>query len=417
MHNSPYAPMLPSTSLEAEPPALHVAPPVVLFVHGSAEMYGSDKVLLNLAQSLSTDSEFTPVVVLHEDGPLRRALQASGVEVHLGTVVKITRSLFAPSAVPKLIRMVSQSFRDLDAVVAGREVALVHSNTLAVLGGALWAWRRRRRHLWHVHEIILKPTLVSRGLPWLASRLSHAVLAVSTPTEKWLLAQQPQLGPRLQVVFNGLPQPPPVDEIAVVATRLFRTRISASDGDVVVTLAGRLNHMKGQGLLIEALGILQHEGRLGRIRVVFVGDVYAGHEDPRPRLRARLAEVGLMGLVNFLSFEPDIYSVWRGTQIAVVPSTEPESFGMVAIEAMACGLPVLAAGHGGLLDIVLPEETGLLFEPGNAAALAEALARLSADPALRARLGAAGAQRQREVFSMDRQAERTRAVYRELVAA
>ena len=121
--------------------------------------------------------------------------------------------------------------------------------------------------------------------------------------------------------------------------------------------------------------------------------------------------------MSFNSFEVDIFSVWRGSQIAVVPSTEPESFGMVAIEAMACGLPVLAAGHGGLLDIVLPEQTGLLFEPGNAAALADALARLAADPALRARLGAAGAQRQSEVFSMDRQAERTQAVYRELVAA
>lgn len=397
--------------------ALEPTPPVVLFVHGSAEMYGSDKVLLNLAQSLVAGGEFTPVVVLDEDGPLRSALHAAGVEVHVGAVVKISRSLFTPRALPALWRTARKSLRDLDTAVASRSVALVHSNTLAVLGGALWAWRRRQRHLWHVHEIILKPALVSAGLPWLAARLSQVVLAVSTPTAAWLLARQPRLGRRLHVVFNGMQAPPQADDLAEAAALSFRGRIGAHDDDVVVTVAARLNHMKGQGLLIEALGLLKRQQRLGRIRAAVVGDVYAGHEDPRPRLRARVDELGLNGLVSFNSFEVDIFSVWRGSQIAVVPSTEPESFGMVAIEAMACGLPVLAAGHGGLLDIVLPEQTGLLFEPGNAAALADALARLAADPALRARLGAAGAQRQREVFSMDRQAERTQAVYRELVAA
>ena len=101
----------------------------------------------------------------------------------------------------------------------------------------------------------------------------------------------------------------------------------------------------------------------------------------------------------------------------MVPSLEPEPFGMVAIEAMACALPVVAAAHGGLLDIVAPQQTGLLFQPRNARALADSLLTLARDAPLRRRLGTAGAQRQRDLFSLQSQVERTRAVWRRLVNA
>lgn len=417
MVNSRRVRLMAPAAVDRQTSPASTAPSVVLFVHGSAEMYGSDKVLLNLAQSLVAGAEFTPVVVLHEDGPLRSALQAVGVEVHVGAVVKIARSLFKPAALPVLLRMARQSLRDLDAAVAGRKVALVHSNTLAVLGGALWAWRRGQRHLWHVHEIILRPTVVSRGLPWLADRLSQRVLSNSSPTQAWLLDRAPGLAGRAAVVFNGLPAVPLASPTAQAEADAFRLRIGAQPEDTLATVAGRLNHWKGQGLLIAAFGLLRQQGRLGALRLAIVGDVFAGQDHIRQGLVDQVAALGLQDRVSFVPFVSDIYPVWRASQIAVVPSTEPEPFGMVAIEAMACGLPVLAAGHGGLLDIVLPEQTGVLFEPCNAAALADALARLAGDPTLRARLGAAGAQRQREVFSMERQAELTQAVYRELLAA
>jgi glycosyltransferase involved in cell wall biosynthesis len=107
--------------------------------------------------------------------------------------------------------------------------------------------------------------------------------------------------------------------------------------------------------------------------------------------------------------------VWRATDIAVVPSTEPEPFGMVAIEAMACALPVVAAAHGGLLDIVQHDITGLQFEPCNAQALADALLRLATDPQLRQRLGQAGARRQATLFSLETQVQKTRELCQELV--
>jgi glycosyltransferase involved in cell wall biosynthesis len=144
--------------------------------------------------------------------------------------------------------------------------------------------------------------------------------------------------------------------------------------------------------------------------------VFAGHEDLRGALVAQVQRLQLQQQVHFMSFVSDIYPVWWASDVACVPSLEPEPFGMVAIEAMACGLPVVAAAHGGLLDIVLDAQTGLLFEPRSPRALADSLQRLASDKAMRRKLGLAGARRQAECFSLRTQVERTRTICRDLLA-
>jgi glycosyltransferase involved in cell wall biosynthesis len=381
---------------------------IALYLHGSAEMYGSDKVLLNLAAAAAADAQFKPVVVLNEDGPLRQALQAAGVEVHVATVVKLSRAMFSPRAPIVLWRAISRSFQALDTIVAGRHVALVYSNTLGVLGGAVWARRRGLPHVWHVHEIILKPAVARWGLPRLASALSQHVVSNSVQTQAWLLSQVPQLQTRASVIFNGLA---PLPEVPASEVQAFRTQIGALPGEVVVTVAGRLNHWKGQGLLVDALALLRQAGQGPALRLAIVGDVYAGHDDFKARLVQQVQTLGLQDCVCFVPFVSNIDAVWAGTDVAVVPSLDPEPFGMVAIEAMASGLPVVAAAHGGLLDIVEDQVTGLCFAPRQVRPLADAVARLAADPALRQRMGTAGAQRQRRLFSLQAQVQATRALF------
>jgi len=86
-------------------------------------------------------------------------------------------------------------------------------------------------------------------------------------------------------------------------------------------------------------------------------------------------------------------AAWRRCGLGVVPSITEEAFGLVALEAMAAGRPVIAADHGGLPEVVANGETGLLVAPGDAAALRDALRRLHSDPDLRTRMGTAALQR------------------------
>lgn len=385
---------------------------IVLFVHQSAQMYGSDKVLLYLVQGLQARGDFQPVVVLPEDGPLHAALLAAGIEVHIAEVAKISRSIATPMGLFRLVRAMFKGVRALRRVVGTRKIALVHSNTLAVLSGAAWAMLARQRHLWHVHEILLSPKPVSKIFPWLVRLLSDRVMSNSTLTERWLLSEQPALASRSVVVFNGLPK---VEKSSQAAIRAFRARVGASEDDVVVTLAGRINRWKGQELLIEAAAELQRRGRVDGMRFVIAGDAGPGLEDLPVRLKAQVRSLGLSKYFTFLPFIDDVWPMWFGTDIAAVPSTEPEPFGMVAIEAMAAQVPVVAAGHGGLLDVVIHEKTGLIFSPGNSIALTEALDCLASNHALRHLYGAAGAKRQQDVFSIQGQVDRTLDVYREIL--
>src|SRR5450759_548884 len=101
----------------------------VLFVHHSADMYGADKVLLSLVTGLDK-AEFLPIVVVPMDGPLVAALISAGIEVHVIPLVKVGRATMNVRELFKLPLQVIRSLRAIDSVLSGRQVDIVHSNTL-----------------------------------------------------------------------------------------------------------------------------------------------------------------------------------------------------------------------------------------------------------------------------------------------
>jgi glycosyltransferase involved in cell wall biosynthesis len=374
-------------------------------------MYGSDKVMLYLAQGLLNNKLFHPIVVLPNTGPLYSALNKIGVEVHIGEIAKISRSALSPIGLIRLAWQTINAIRNLNHLVNGRQIDIVHSNTLAVLAGAIWALLYQKKHIWHVHEIILSPKLISKAFPLLVRLLSDKVISNSSLTERWLLDEQPKLKAISVVVFNGLP---PVNGPSSEEIIEFRSSIGATPNDIVITLAGRINRWKGQGLLVEAAILLHQRGQATHLRFVIVGSPPPGLENLQTELIHDVAVAGLADKFAFIPFVNDIWPVWFGSDIGVVPSTEPEPFGMVAIEAMAASIPVVAAGHGGLLDIIVNEETGLLFEPKNATSLADAIARLVLNVDLRKQMGVAGNNRQHAIFSLESQRIETERIYHEI---
>jgi glycosyltransferase involved in cell wall biosynthesis len=387
---------------------------VILFVHQAAELYGSDKVLLYLVEGIVAQGRYQPVVVVPEEGPLIDVLRRAGAEVHVATVAKIRRSAFTPSGLLKLVAQTWRARAELHRIVAGRRVAVVHSNTVAVLGGAAYAKWHRVPHLWHVHEIIESPRVVSQGFPWLIRTLADHVVSNSTLTQAWLLRWQPALKARSRVVFNGLPEQGPVDPADAAR---FRTSLGLNPGDVLAVLAGRLNSWKGQGLLLDALAVLQAAGDAPNLKVAIVGDTPPEQPHWRHLLEEQVRTLKLGDRVHFVPFVEDIRPVWSAADIAVVPSTEPEPFGMVAIEAMAASVPVIAAAHGGLLDIVQDDVTGLTFMPRNASALASSLKALADDASRRRRMGEAGREVQRQRFSARSTSDAFHAIYDGIEAA
>ena len=371
----------------------------VLFVHQSSELYGSDKVLLYIVELMLKRGLYYPLVIIPDAGPLMDELKRRGVEVHVANVGKISRSIASPLGLFKLVLSAVKGSMEIRAILNGRKMAVVHSNTLAVFSGAVFSWLFRVKHVWHVHEIIMRPRLASKLFPRLANFFSDVVLSNSTLTERWLVDECQSIRGKSVVAFNGLPD---VSRESRTHAKKNGNAVSRFDG-VTVSLVGRINRWKGQELFIDAVGLMKERGGLGSVRFLIVGDPAPGLDSMLSGLKDRVSERGLTDYFCFVPFAEDVWAIWDATDIAVVPSTEPEPFGMVAIEAMAVGVPVIAAAHGGLLDIVVDGVTGLLFSPRNPDALCSALEKLINDQGLRRAFGEEGMRRQKELFSIDSQ--------------
>ena len=137
------------------------------------------------------------------------------------------------------------------------------------------------------------------------------------------------------------------------------------------------------------------------IKLVFVGAPPPNQENFQEDLEKKIAEYQLENNVMILPFQNEIQKIWQSIDIAVVPSTEPEPFGMVAIEAMLAQKPVVASNHGGLSEIVEDNKTGFLVQPNDQQELVFALEKLLQNQELRTQMGKNGFHRVIHQFSVE----------------
>ena len=179
---------------------------------------------------------------------------------------------------------------------------------------------------------------------------------------------------------------------------------------VNILFVGRLDPRKGVQLLLDSMPEVVERTR-GRARLLLVGDSYL-------RLKYQASVPASMRQhIHFVGHVPSHeLPHWYATgDIFVSPATGNESFGIVLIEAMAAGRAVVASDIPGYRSVVTPDVNGVMFEPGDRAALARTLTRLANDPERRALLGARGRARALE-FAWPRVTDRLEAVYRETLA-
>jgi glycosyltransferase involved in cell wall biosynthesis len=182
-------------------------------------------------------------------------------------------------------------------------------------------------------------------------------------------------------------------------------RVRERFGERIVLGVGRLIYYKGFTHLVRAMRRV--EGRL----------LLVGHGPLRAALEREARELGVAERVHFLGEVADAVPYFRAADVFALPSVaRSEAFGIVQLEAMACGVPVVNTRLDSGVPFVSPDGvTGLTVPPGDDEALADALNQLLDDPPLRARLGEQGRQRVRERFTADVMAEQTMKLYGELI--
>lgn len=189
----------------------------------------------------------------------------------------------------------------------------------------------------------------------------------------------------------------------------LRELLSAPPDAPVAAVVAQLIPRKGHASLLAALSELP--ARHAALRVVLFG------QGPlRRALAAQIAAAGLADRVTLAGFRHDLDSLLPGADMLVHPATR-EGLGVAVLEAMAAGVPVVAAAVGGIVDVVRPGVDGWLVAPERPAALAAAVSAVLDDPSAARQRGAAGRQRVLRDFSIDAMTHRYLALYRQIAVA
>jgi glycosyltransferase involved in cell wall biosynthesis len=327
--------------------------------------------------------------VLPERGDLAERLEDAGVSVVVHPLAVLRRRLLSPSGVARLFIKRRRDGRVLSRLADG--CAVVHSNTSVVL------WRPRGiPHVVHVREIYAGAAggMAARAWPLWRRRLMQANARICV--SEAVAAQFGGHGAGTFVVHDGL-----ASWISLAMREKVRTL------PFTVAVLGRIADWKGQDVLIRALA----EPPLAEIgaEAVIAGDAYPG--EPAPDIRALAETLGVADRVQFLGFTRDPAKVLASVDAVAVPSTRPDPLPNSAIEALAAGVPVVAANHGGLPEIVQDRRTGILVRPNDPAALAKALRELADDPDRRNKMGEAAVEDARERFGLERMLDEVEGVY------
>lgn len=234
-------------------------------------------------------------------------------------------------------------------------------------------------------------------------RCAARVIAVSAASRRAYLERGWDRPERVVVLHNGIAlQPSPG------AGRRVREELGVGPRDVMVTMVSRLAPEKAHDVAIAAVERLRHE--YPRLRLVVVGD-----GECRAAIE-RLAEP-LGAAVVLAGHRDDVAALLDATDVLLHPSRH-DAFPTALLEAMAASVPVVASAVGGIVEIVEDRRTGVLVDPPpEPHRVGEALAPLLGDPARRAELGEAGRARLARQFDPHTWAERTRALYDEVLTA
>jgi glycosyltransferase involved in cell wall biosynthesis len=194
-----------------------------------------------------------------------------------------------------------------------------------------------------------------------------------------------------------------IDHFGTVTQAEARQALGIAPDEKVVLYVGRFDPRKGIETLVRAVHSCQARAT-HKVRLIIGGGSRSGHSDgdERDRIESIVADLGIETITQFpgrLSQE-DLPTYYAAADVSVVPS-HYEPFGLVTIEAMACGTPVVGSDVGGLQFTVVPEQTGLLAPPKDVAAFAAAIDRILLNPEWRNTLGQAARKRVANTFSWD----------------
>ena len=370
----------------------------LLFLDHAPALGGAEQSLLLLLQHL--DRSRWQLHLACVGGGLAEKAASLGASVHVVPMPRLRRSVRAPVDWLRGVWAIAEVARKAGArlLIANTVRAAFYAAPAARLARIPFIWYMRDfwlseskpRHLW-----------ADRLGKQLLCRAAIKVIANSEATADHLPCRI-----KAAVIYNGIDverYDPEMDG------RPFRERYGIPQQALVVGMVGRLRPWKGQDRFLRVLARVWEE--IPGVWGVVVGGTPLGEGEAYPEQLRRLAcSLGLENCLIFTGHLEDVRPALAAMDVFVHPG-DPEPFGLVNVEAMAMGKPVVAFAHGALPEIVADGETGLLVPPRDEPAMAQAIRTLLQDPALRHKMGKAGRERALSRFTSAKMVQEVSAIF------
>ena len=366
----------------------------ILYLHAGAEMYGADKVLLELIKGLDS-KEFEAHVILPNDGVLVEALRQVGAQVSVLDYPILRRKYFNPKGIADYIRSYNFYAKQIALYAREHSIDMVHNNTAAVLEGIYLKRKLKLPLIWHVHEIIVKPKAISDFINMLMGRYADKIVTVSQAVANHIKQSPFIKDSQVEVIYNGVDNAVyyPMDASSI------REKFDIAQDALVIGMIGRVNAIKGQNDFIEAVEPLLEKNEQA---VAFLaGGVFHGEEWRLEELDKRIASSSVVSQIHRIDYYDKTSELYNMFDIFVLPSIKPDSLPTVVLEAMACSKPVVGYNNGGIAEMVVDDKSGYLVKPNRPQELSNAISLLLDSSEKREKFGRVGYQRQKELFSLE----------------
>ncbi len=339
---------------------------------------GVERGVLDLAKYFK-DSDIKTIVV-SGGGRLVKALEAQGAQHHhLAVYRKSPFSLFLISQLKKFILK--------------EKIDIVHARSRVPAWISFLATRNTKTHFITTAHGIYKSKFWSEVMGW----------------GKFVICPSKLVARHMHKEY-GVPE-----EKIVVINRwvdlekfTFTSYEEKKQSNTIIAM-GRISPTKGYEYLIEGFRKLVRSNPYLTLKII--GSADKSKMDYFNHLKSLVSRYALNYNVQFVEFREDIQNALKEARLLVAPSVIEESFGRVIVEAFACGVPVIATKVGGYNEIINDGENGLLVEPHNSDAIAEAISKLLKDTELAEKLAKAGRKKTEELYTMEKALDETKAVY------
>ncbi len=383
----------------------------LLFYNHTGKVSGAEQMLLLALDRLNLRG-YETVLLCPAEGTLRRAAEKVGTKC--GTAEPLNaRFTWHPDQLVTYLCSLWRTVIDLRASIRRIAPDIIHANsTRAGIVATLSTTGMKIPVLWHVHDMLPRHP-ISTGIRFLAllSRRIHTVSCSQAAADAFQGKLLKWFGRRVSVLHNGIElsgfhfDPKLRDKL--------RSEWALKDGDFAIGIVGQVTARKGHLGLVRAFAAISPQAPNAHLFIIGAPLFNRDHECLEVAL-ATAAAKGIADRVHYTGWRGDVAVVMSSLDLLTLNSSA-EPLGLVILEAMVMGTPVLATASGGPGEILVHRETGHLVPPGNESLLADALLEVTRDGSLRKRYSDRGPNEVRNRFSADVYIQRLVEIYSSLL--